>query len=171
MLVAWRSNRQLCRHFCSAHVGQSSPLLILCKIRSDKPKARENQDMTMKDNIRPSLLNYLLRFCHVSFAPELSGPTPISQLPSPSHFIFHPLQAQPEGFSLNTWRSPCLFSLNALDFPCHTSRDVIRVVSHTSQAADLAEGTEPRLCPAPAMPTVPPTCQWQQIHPCHPLPG
>lgn len=68
--------------------GRAVPLQ---KITSDKPKARENQDVTMKDNIRPSLLNYLPPFCHVSFAPELAVPTPISQLPSPSHFIPQPL--------------------------------------------------------------------------------
>lgn len=37
----------------------------------------------MKDNIRPSLLNYLPLFCHVSFAPELSDPTPHCRLHSP----------------------------------------------------------------------------------------
>lgn len=85
----------------------SPPSHLLCKIRSDKSKAREDQDMTMKDNIRPSLLNYLLPFCHVSFATELSAPTPrqpassIALLNSQS-LDFSP--AKPEGFPLHSRR-------------------------------------------------------------------
>lgn len=83
-----------------------SPPHLLCKIRSDKSKARENQDMTMKDNIRPSLLNYLPPFCHVSFATELSAPTPhhpasITLPLNPQSPAFSP--ARPGGFPLNTW--------------------------------------------------------------------
>lgn len=82
------------------------PPHLLCKIRSDKSKARENQDMTMKDNIRPSLLNYLPPFCHVSFTTELSAPTPhhpasITLPLNPQSPAFSP--ARPGGFPLNTW--------------------------------------------------------------------
>lgn len=63
--------------------------------------------MTMKDNIRPSLLNYLPRFCHVSFTTELSAPTPHqpASITLPLNFQSPGFSlAKPEGFPLNTWR-------------------------------------------------------------------
>lgn len=85
----------------------SPPAHLLCKISFDKSKAGENQDMTMKDNIRPSLLNYLPRFCHVSFTTELSAPTPHqpASITLPLNFQSPGFSlAKQEGFPLNTWR-------------------------------------------------------------------
>lgn len=96
-----------------------SPHPLLCKIRSDKSKARENQDMTMKDNMRPSLLNYLSPSCHVSFATELSAPTPHqpASITLPFNFQspgFSP--AKPEGSPFNTWRVTPSLLLKCLKF-------------------------------------------------------
>ena len=98
---SWAPLRSTCSTDHSPH------LRLLCKISSDKSKARENQDMTMKDNIRPSLLNYLPPFCHVSFVTELSAPTPHqpASITLPLNFQSPGFSlAKPEGFPLNIWR-------------------------------------------------------------------
>lgn len=102
---------------CSAQ-SRALPLRLLGKIRSDKSKARENQDTALKDNIRPSLLNYLPPFCHVSFAPELSAPTPPQPAPASSCSIHHPQpkQAQEQGSPQAPGSDP-LTSFNTLNFP------------------------------------------------------
>jgi len=140
---------------------------LLCKIRSDKSKARENQDMTVKDNIRPSLLNYLPSFCHVSFAPELSAPTPHqpASITLPLNFQSPGLSpAKLEGFPMCTWRvSP----LKALNFPRsghpQSCADAVRVASRAREllcCPGVGRGRVPP-CRAPGCPGPCPRCSAQ----------
>lgn len=115
--MAWQSKRRLRGHLRTARRA-AFPLRLLGKIRSDKSEARENQDTALKDNIRPSLLNYLPPFCHVSFAPELSAPTPPQPAPASSCSARHPWprQAQEQGSPHAPGTDP-LSSFNTLKFP------------------------------------------------------
>lgn len=140
MFAAWKSNRRLHRHLSAVRAVQTVPPQphLLCKIISDKSKARENQGMTMKDNIRPSLLNYLPPFCHVSFATELSAPTPHqpASITLPVNFQspgFSP--AKPGGFSLNSWRVDPSFLFKCLRFSLVRTPPKSQLLPAPSQSA------------------------------------